>query len=31
VQGAVLVEGSPEKIAADPLVREVYLGERDHA
>jgi branched-chain amino acid transport system ATP-binding protein len=31
VQGAVLVEGSPEEIAGDPRVREVYLGEREHA
>jgi branched-chain amino acid transport system ATP-binding protein len=30
VQGAVLVEGSPQEIAADPRVREVYLGE-EHA
>ena len=30
VQGAVLVEGSPAEIAADPRVREVYLGERHH-
>ena len=28
VQGAVLVEGAPQEIAADPRVREVYLGER---
>ena len=28
VQGAVLVEGPPDEIAADPRVREVYLGER---
>jgi branched-chain amino acid transport system ATP-binding protein len=28
VQGSVLVEGSPEAIAADPVVRRVYLGER---
>ncbi len=27
VQGAVLVEGPPAQIAADPKVREVYLGE----
>jgi branched-chain amino acid transport system ATP-binding protein len=28
VQGRVLVEGPPAKIAADPQVRRVYLGER---
>ncbi len=28
VQGSVLVEGTPQAIAADPRVREVYLGER---
>jgi ABC-type branched-subunit amino acid transport system ATPase component len=28
VQGGVLVEGAPADIAADPRVREVYLGER---
>ena len=28
VQGAILVEGAPQDIAADPRVREVYLGER---
>ncbi len=27
-QGAILVEGNPSEIAADPRVREVYLGER---
>ncbi len=30
VQGAVLIEGTPQEIAADRQVREVYLGERDH-
>ncbi len=28
VQGSVLVEGPPQEIAADPKVRQVYLGER---
>jgi branched-chain amino acid transport system ATP-binding protein len=28
VQGAILLEGTPKDIAADPRVREVYLGER---
>jgi len=31
VQGAVLVEGPPAEIAADARVRQVYLGEREHA
>src|SRR5207245_1043138 len=28
VQGSVLIEGPPQAIAADPSVRQVYLGER---
>ena len=28
VAGSILVEGSPAEVAADPRVREVYLGER---
>ena len=31
VQGAVLVEGPPQEIAADARVRQVYLGEREPA
>jgi branched-chain amino acid transport system ATP-binding protein len=31
VGGAVLVEGTPEEIAREPRVREVYLGEAQHA
>jgi ABC-type branched-subunit amino acid transport system ATPase component len=31
VQGTVLTEGPPQEIAADPRVREVYLGERAHS
>ncbi len=30
VAGAVLVEGTPEQVAADPRVRSVYLGEGGH-
>jgi branched-chain amino acid transport system ATP-binding protein len=30
VQGSVLVEGPPEMIAEDSMVRRVYLGERRH-
>jgi branched-chain amino acid transport system ATP-binding protein len=28
VQGRILVEGPPDAVAADPRVRDVYLGER---
>jgi branched-chain amino acid transport system ATP-binding protein len=31
VQGQILVEGTPEAIAADRRVRDVYLGEATHA
>ena len=31
VGGKVLTEGAPDEIAADPRVREVYLGEAQHA
>src|SRR5207244_3821716 len=30
VRGRILVEGSPDEIAADPEVREVYLGGARH-
>ena len=31
VQGVVLVEGTPEEIARDKRVHDVYLGEQQHA
>jgi branched-chain amino acid transport system ATP-binding protein len=31
VGGAVLTEGTPAEIAADPRVRKVYLGSRHAA
>ncbi len=31
VAGGILVEGTPQEIAADPRVREVYLGGAHHA
>ena len=30
VQGAVLLEGTPQEIGVDPRVREVYLGGAQH-
>jgi branched-chain amino acid transport system ATP-binding protein len=30
VQGAILLEGTPQEIASDPRVREVYLGGANH-
>jgi branched-chain amino acid transport system ATP-binding protein len=30
VSGSVLVEGTPQQIATDPRVREVYLGGAHH-
>jgi ABC-type branched-subunit amino acid transport system ATPase component len=30
VSGGILVEGTPQEIAADPQVREVYLGGAHH-
>jgi branched-chain amino acid transport system ATP-binding protein len=31
VQGKILREGTAEQIAADPMVKDVYLGHRAHA
>ena len=31
VGGKVLTEGTPEEVSADPRVKEVYLGESEHA
>jgi branched-chain amino acid transport system ATP-binding protein len=31
VGGRILLEGSPQEVAADPRVREVYLGGAHHA
>ena len=31
VGGRILLEGTPHEVAADPRVREVYLGKSDHA
>lgn len=31
VQGTILIEGTPQEIASDAQVREVYLGERAHS
>ena len=30
VQGSILMEGTPQDVAADPRVREVYLGDSKH-
>jgi branched-chain amino acid transport system ATP-binding protein len=30
VSGSILMEGTPDEIAADPRVREVYLGRAQH-
>jgi branched-chain amino acid transport system ATP-binding protein len=30
VGGRILLEGAPDEIAADPRVREVYLGKARH-
>lgn len=31
VSGALLAEGSPDEVAADPVVQSVYLGRKAHA